>query len=89
MTLDIKSLRRGYAAKAGGPPGLGEMKEQTSRTLRLAGGVATTAAITLRQKGQPLKTSDLFAGSREVMIEHNGELYQLRETSKGRLILTK
>jgi len=31
----------------------------------------------------------LFSGEREVMIEHAGELYSLRQTSKGKLILTK
>lgn len=36
-----------------------------------------------------LRSSDLFAGSREVIIEHQGDLYRLRCTSKGKLILTK
>ncbi len=39
--------------------------------------------------GQVLKTSDLFGGGREVTIDHHGDFYRLRETSKGRLILTK
>jgi hemin uptake protein HemP len=34
-------------------------------------------------------TEELFAGAREITIEHNGELYRLRITAKGGLILTK
>ena len=36
-----------------------------------------------------VKSSDLLAGTNEVRIEHNGEVYLLRQTSKGKLILTK
>ena len=36
-----------------------------------------------------IRSDDLFSGEREVMIEHAGELYSLRQTSKGKLILTK
>jgi hemin uptake protein HemP len=31
---------------------------------------------------------DLFAGARELEIEHNGRRYQLRITQTGKLILT-
>lgn len=31
----------------------------------------------------------LLGGERELRIEHAGELYSLRQTSKGKLILTK
>jgi len=31
----------------------------------------------------------LFDGGHELLIEHNGEMYTLRLTSKGKLILTK
>lgn len=31
----------------------------------------------------------IFAGGYEVEIEHNGVLYRLRQTSLGKLILTK
>jgi hemin uptake protein HemP len=34
-------------------------------------------------------THDIFQGRREVWIEHGGEMYRLRITSRGRLILTK
>jgi hemin uptake protein HemP len=36
-----------------------------------------------------IRSDDLFVGGREVLIEHAGELYSLRQTSKGKLILTK
>ncbi|MDX1944497.1 MAG: hemin uptake protein HemP [Pirellulaceae bacterium] len=36
-----------------------------------------------------MRSSELFHGRREIFIEHAGELYRLRITSKGRLILTK
>lgn len=31
----------------------------------------------------------LFAGATEVLIEHRGALYRLKQTSLGKLILTK
>lgn len=34
-------------------------------------------------------SADLFRGAREVLIEHEGDLYRLHRTSKGKLILTK
>ncbi|MBX9964699.1 MAG: hemin uptake protein HemP [Burkholderiales bacterium] len=36
-----------------------------------------------------LESRELFAGGHELHIEHNGFLYTLRLTSKGKLILTK
>ncbi len=36
-----------------------------------------------------LASRDLFAGGNELHIEHKGEIYTLRQTSKGKLILTK
>lgn len=47
------------------------------------------------QEGRPqtavrlLTTAELFVGNNEVMIDHDGERYRLRRTSKGKLILTK
>jgi hemin uptake protein HemP len=34
-------------------------------------------------------TRELLGGGNELQIEHNGEIYTLRQTSKGKLILTK
>jgi len=51
-----------------------------------------------QQPEQPLRTlvprrmtstRELLGGGTEVQIEHNGEIYTLRQTSKGKLILTK
>jgi len=36
-----------------------------------------------------MRSDTLFAGSRELVIQHGGEEYRLRITSKGKLILTK
>ncbi len=36
-----------------------------------------------------VSTDKLFNGARELIIEHAGEEYRLRITSKGKLILTK
>ena len=46
------------------------------------------------QDGSPaarrqIRSVELFNGEREVLIEHAGEVYSLRHTSKGKLILTK
>jgi hemin uptake protein HemP len=36
-----------------------------------------------------LRSETLFDGSSEVQIDHRGTLYRLRQTSQGKLILTK
>ena len=36
-----------------------------------------------------VRSALLFGGRKEVVIEHDGERYRLRCTSKGKLILTK
>ena len=42
------------------------------------------------QKNAPAYTTDaLFKGTREIEIEHNGEVYRLRITRQGKLILNK
>lgn len=43
----------------------------------------------LAEKRRHIRSAELFNGEREVLIEHAGELYSLRHTSKGKLILTK
>ena len=44
------------------------------------GGAAPTARVTSEQ---------LFAGAIELQFEHHGALYRLKQTSLGKLILTK
>ena len=39
--------------------------------------------------GRRVSSRELLAGKRELVIEHSGEEYRLRITSKGKLILTK
>lgn len=36
-----------------------------------------------------VQSTELLAGERELLIRHAGETYTLRQTSKGKLILTK
>ncbi|HID53125.1 MAG TPA: hemin uptake protein HemP [Anaerolineae bacterium] len=36
-----------------------------------------------------LNSHQLFAGRKEVLIQHNGQLYRLRITRQNKLILTK
>jgi hemin uptake protein HemP len=36
-----------------------------------------------------IASSELLAGGNELQIDHHGEIYTLRQTSKGKLILTK
>ena len=45
-----------------------------------------TGAPSMRRR---IRSDDLLSGQREVLIEHAGELYSLRQTSNGKLILTK
>ncbi|WP_156092692.1 hemin uptake protein HemP [Rhodovibrio salinarum] len=49
---------------------------------------AQPAAVSTR-RSSTLHSRDLLAGQHEVFIEHRGALYRLRETSQGKLILTK
>jgi hemin uptake protein HemP len=66
-----------------------------SKTVNLAGGMLmapagksesqSVSAATRRQ----FASRDLLGGGNELQIEHNGEIYTLRQTSKGKLILTK
>ena len=43
-----------------------------------------------REQGKAISSASLFAlGSNEIVIEHYGEWYRLRQTRNGKLILTK
>lgn len=50
-----------------------------------AAGPARTTPAGLRR----IASSELFAGAVEVEIEHQEQVYRLRRTSLGKLILTK
>jgi hemin uptake protein HemP len=51
-----------------------------------AGGSTVTQPARLHRE---ITSVELFAGEREIHIRHAGEVYTLRQTSKGKLILTK
>jgi hemin uptake protein HemP len=42
-----------------------------------------------RAARREIESMQLFGGSKELLIRHDGEYYTLRRTSKGKLILTK
>jgi hemin uptake protein HemP len=42
-----------------------------------------------RESVQCIPSEQLLAGAQEVQIDHHGTLYRLRQTSLGKLILTK
>lgn len=50
---------------------------------RPAEAVAQAAAVVR------ISSQQLLAGAKEVLIEHHGSLYRLRQTALGKLILTK
>lgn len=50
---------------------------------------APSAATQADTDARRLDSHTLLAGERELLINHNGELYRLRLTRAGKLILTK
>ena len=65
------------------------MKPQ-SLPATIAGQTGEPSLVTGNQsQRRQIRSDDLFSGQREVLIKHAGELYSLRQTSKGKLILTK
>ena len=64
-----------------------DKKFDPSQSARLAPTPATQpVGSTVRRT---VKSSELLAGGNELLIEHNGGVYSLRQTSNGKLILTK
>jgi hemin uptake protein HemP len=51
--------------------------------------VAKPAAEEPRAQPTTIHSRDLFKGTREVLIDHSGEIYRLRLTRNGKLILHK
>ena len=64
------------------------LPEARRTPMRRAGDVThsapNTAPTTVR-----ISSERLFAGATELQIEHRGSLYRLKQTSLGKLILTK
>ena len=46
-------------------------------------------AVTLGPRRRTLPSDALFNGQREVLIKHGSDIYSLRHTRNGKLILTK
>lgn len=55
----------------------------------LAAASVTPSGATAFVPPRRLSSQSLFGPDREVEIEHAGQLYRLRQTSLGKLILTK
>jgi hemin uptake protein HemP len=64
-----------------------ELKTEHKQEQMSATADADVRMISLRD--QRLDSRDLFIGTREIIIEHGGELYRLRLTAQNKLILTK
>lgn len=66
-----------------------------TKTVSLAGEMVMALAERTESKSvsaatrRKLASRELLGGVNELHIEHNGEIYTLRQTSKGKLILTK
>jgi hemin uptake protein HemP len=66
-----------------------------NKPLSLAGEMLMIPADKVAYQGlstaarRKLASSELLGGGNELHIEHNGEIYTLRQTRQGKLILTK
>jgi hemin uptake protein HemP len=68
----------------------GPLPRADEGTLRL--GAGAPAAPPRERSGARVpqfSSEQLFAGAAEVLIEHRGAIYRLKQTSLGKLILTK
>lgn len=66
------------------PPSPSCDSQREALALTPASGIGPSALGAVR-----LSSRTIFAGAREVEIEHDGVLYKLRQTALGKLILTK
>ncbi len=51
--------------------------------------VKSVASTPQTRTTRAISSESLFAGARELVIQHAGEHYRLRITNQGKLILTK
>ena len=65
------------------------MKSPSSPTAVAGESSSRTGSPADPSKRRQIRSGDLFGEQLEVLIEHSGEIYSLRQTSKGKLILTK
>ena len=68
------------------PDSLNALKKQDPPSRQPADSQTPDGAQSARRQ---IRSIELFGDQREVLIEHGGEIYSLRHTSKGKLILTK
>lgn len=61
--------------------------EKTGQSAGEAGGPGRPAAAPAGQEA--IGSETLLRGRNEILIRHGAEIYRLRSTSKGKLILTK
>lgn len=54
-----------------------------------ANAVASAGESARSNRSRCVSSRQLFAGARELRIEHADEVYLLRQTSSGKLLLTK
>jgi hemin uptake protein HemP len=52
-------------------------------------GDTRAGAVQAAGERREISSAELFSGRREIHIRHAGDVYTLRQTSKGKLILTK
>jgi|MudIll2142460700_1097286.scaffolds.fasta_scaffold1259618_2 hemin uptake protein HemP len=64
-------------------------EENGSPSARASSAIQVTPDDGTERPQRVVASSELLAGGREVHIDHNGDVYTLRLTSKGKLILTK
>ena len=50
---------------------------------------ASIPGMTAVRQRREITSAELFGETREIKIRHSGEIYTLRRTNKGKLILTK
>jgi hemin uptake protein HemP len=64
-------------------------QNQTDATVQALFKVPTVADPSSENGVTRMRSRELFSGAPVVEIEHNGSVYRLRQTSLGKLILTK
>lgn len=68
---------------------MGSQHPQPSVVVQALPPAAAQAAPRRGDEVARISSDQLLAGALEVQIEHRGSLYRLRQTSLGKLILTK
>ncbi len=60
-----------------------------SKTTQIVGQEGAPSKLNRAVDLKRLCSTELFSGARELVIEHAGDEYRLRQTNQGKLILTK